>query len=163
MAVRAPTGPSFSGLSAASDMSSRSKRANRKTGSSIENLLAKELWKNGMRYRRNSTRILGNPDIVFKGAKVAIFCDGDFWHGKNWSELRRKLERGWNGEYWLAKIERNIERDKAVSESLRDDGWIVLRFWESDLQSDIDEAVTMVIDAVESRSGIPFTSIKGNE
>ena len=73
----------------------------------IEILLRKELWQRGLRYQKNVTSILGKPDIVFKGAKVAVFCDSEFFHGKDWENLKAQLERGKNAEFWIKKISGN--------------------------------------------------------
>jgi DNA mismatch endonuclease (patch repair protein) len=73
----------------------------------------------------------GRPDIVFLGRKVAVFCDGDFWHGRDWEIRRQKLIQGSNSGYWVAKIQRNIERDLQNTRLLEGMGWTVLRFWES--------------------------------
>ena len=95
--------------------------------SEIEITLRKELWRRGLRYRKNVKTITGKPDIVFKGKKVAVFCDSEFWHGYDWEH--RNLEIKSRREFWVPKIERNIKRDREVSEMLEADGWIVLRFW----------------------------------
>ena len=95
--------------------------------SKIEITLRKELWRRGLRYRKNVKTITGKPDIVFKGKKVAVFCDSEFWHGYDWEH--RNLEIKSRREFWVPKIERNIKRDREVSEMLEAEGWIVLRFW----------------------------------
>lgn len=95
--------------------------------SEIEIILRKELWRRGLRYRKNVKTITGKPDIVFKGKKVAVFCDSEFWHGYDWEH--RNLEIKSRREFWVPKIERNIKRDREVSEMLEAEGWIVLRFW----------------------------------
>lgn len=95
--------------------------------SEIEITLRKELWRRGLRYRKNVKTITGKPDIVFKGKKVAVFCDSEFWHGYDWEH--RNLEIKSRREFWVPKIERNMKRDREVSEKLEADGWIVLRFW----------------------------------
>jgi DNA mismatch endonuclease (patch repair protein) len=94
---------------------------------------------------------VGSPDLVFPRYKIAVFCDGDFWHGKNWESRRPKLLQGWNGSYWVAKIEKNMDRDMIVSETLSEQGWLVLRFWESDLRRNLDMVVNDVLAAVASR------------
>lgn len=112
-----------------------------------ELLLRKELWKRGLRYRVNPTNLIGKPDIVFTRAKVAVFCDGDFWHGHNWairnygdfdSELKRY------SPYWAEKITRNVERDKVVTAALISQGWRVIRLWESDIKRDIKGCTNQV-------------------
>ena len=99
--------------------------------SKIEIMLRKELWKRGIRYRKNVTSIIGKPDIVFKGKKVAVFCDSEFWHGYNWEIKKNELKT--NKEFWYKKITRNMERDIEVNNSLENEGWIVLRFWGKDI------------------------------
>ena len=98
----------------------------------IEILLRKELWKRGLRYRKNVKDIYGKPDIVFKGKKLAVFADSEFWHGKQL--LEGKYIPKTNTEFWVKKITRNIERGKEVNEKLKEDGWTVLRFWETDIR-----------------------------
>lgn len=102
--------------------------------SEIECLLRKELWSRGIRYRKNVTKIIGKPDIVFSGKKVAVFCDSEFWHGYNWEE--RKADFKSNQEFWIPKIERNMQRDIEVNEALAADGWIVLRFWGREIKKE---------------------------
>lgn len=93
----------------------------------IEIVLRKELWSRGIHYRKNCKDLPGKPDIVFKGKKVAVFCDSEFWHGYDWENQKERI--GTRREYWLSKIERNMERDSEVNESLRELGYLVLRFW----------------------------------
>lgn len=102
--------------------------------SEIEITLRKELWRRGLRYRKNVKTITGKPDIVFKGKKVAVFCDSEFWHGYDWEH--RNLEIKSRREFWVPKIERNMKRDREVSEKLEADGWIVLRFWGRQIKKD---------------------------
>jgi DNA mismatch endonuclease (patch repair protein) len=129
-------GPSYSNLIPASEASSRAKRSNKSSNTLHELQLRHEIWKLGLRYRKNLKDLPGKPDIVFVKAKVAVFCDGDFWHGRNWPQLRLKLERGTNSSYWLAKIKSNIERDIRNNRLLEDTGWYVIRFWETDIKRD---------------------------
>lgn len=107
----------------------------------IEILLRKELWRKGYRYRKNYKKILGSPDIAFPKYKVAIFCDGDFWHGKNYTEN----EFSTNKKFWDNKIKANKERDLSVTISLRDKGWVVLRFWESEIKTELEKCVNCII------------------
>ncbi len=93
----------------------------------IELALRRELWSRGLRYRKNCKDLPGKPDIVFKGRKVAVFCDSEFWHGFDWEE--RKKHIGTRPEYWIPKIERNMERDCEVNGLLKEMGYTVLRFW----------------------------------
>jgi DNA mismatch endonuclease (patch repair protein) len=93
------------------------------------------------------------PDIVFPAARVIVFVDGDFWHGKNWNTLKAKLKQGHNAEYWIRKIERNAARDRKQSFELCKLGWRVLRVWESDVHSNLGEVVRRVKSALEQRTG----------
>lgn len=104
-------------------------------GSKIETLLAKELWKRGYRYRKNNKTVFGKPDFTFKKYKIAIFCDSEFWHGKNWE--KKKKEHKSNINFWHQKIERNIERDKEVNAVLLKEGWTILRFWGEEIKKDL--------------------------
>jgi DNA mismatch endonuclease vsr len=102
--------------------------------SEIEIKLRKELWRRGLRYRKNVKTITGKPDIVFQRKKVAVFCDSEFWHGYDWEH--RNLEIKSRREFWVPKIERNMQRDREVSEMLEAEGWIVLRFWGKRIKTD---------------------------
>ena len=137
---------------ASSRASAAARGSSRKSGTRPELLLRSALWKSGLRYRKNDRTVPGKPDIVFKGTRVAVFCDGDFWHGRNWEERRAKLECGHNPEYWTAKIERNMERDKTICQTLVDKGWIVVRVWESDIRKDLQQVVEHIKSIVEARS-----------
>ena len=100
----------------------------------IEVLLRKALWNKGIKYRKNCRDLPGKPDIVITRYKIAIFCDGEFFHGKDWEVLRPRLEKGNNSEYWISKISRNRERDDEVNKQLLYQGWTVIRFWGSDIK-----------------------------
>ena len=111
-------------------------------GTSPEKILGSALWKLGLRYRKNYKGLEGKPDFAFISAKVAVFCDGDFWHGNNWrirgmKNLKEELSRYNN--FWQKKILNNITRDENVNCSLKKEGWIVLRFWESDIKKDVNK------------------------
>lgn len=110
--------------------------------SQIELLLRKELWSRGLRYRKNVNNIIGKPDIVYIGKKVAIFVDSEFWHGYNWEV--KKLEIKSNKEFWYHKIERNIERDKEVNAALENSGWKVLRFWGTDIKKNVKHCADII-------------------
>lgn len=112
-------------------------------GSKIETLLQKELWKRGLRYRKNAKSVFGKPDIVFIGKKIAVFCDSEFWHGYDWEN--RKADIKSKREFWIPKIERNIQRDKEVTLVLENEGWIVLRYW----GKDIIERTAEIADEIE--------------
>ena len=100
--------------------------------SKIEFLLRKELWKRGLRYRKNVKSVFGHPDIAFIGKKVAVFVDSEFWHGFDWENRKNDFKS--HQEFWIPKIERNIRRDEEVNEKLRSDGWTVIRFWGKDIR-----------------------------
>jgi len=140
---------SYKGLSPASEQSSAAgKGASKKSNTRPEILLRKAMWKAGLRYIKNVEELPGKPDIVFRGAHLAIFCDGDFWHGKNWASRKKKLKRGSNADYWISKIESNIKRDKNNTQQLKQQGWTVLRFWESDIYNKIDQIVSSIIKMI---------------
>ena len=110
----------------------------------IEIKLRKALWHKGYRYRKNYKKLPGNPDIVLIKYKIAIFCDGEFFHGKNWEELREHLKNGNNSQFWISKIARNIDRDDEVNKKLNAMGWTVLRFWGEDIKKHLDECVQVI-------------------
>ena len=114
---------------------------------SIELKLRNELWSRGVRYRKNCKQVYGHPDLAFIGKKVAVFCDSEFWHGFDW--VNRKESIRTNREYWIPKIERNIERDKEVNEKLKSEGWTVIRFWGREIQKDAERCAQIVILALE--------------
>lgn len=111
-------------------------------GSKEEILLAKELWHRGHRYRKNNRQIKGTPDISFKKYRLAVFVDGEFWHGYDWENRKQKLKN--NADFWIRKIERNIERDKEVDDYLRQNGWIVLRFWSAQIKKSLDDVIAEI-------------------
>ena len=119
-------------------------KAVRNKNSRIELTLRKELWRRGLRYRKNSAKVFGHPDIVFLGKKVAVFCDSEFWHGYDWQ--RRKEDIKSNRDFWIKKIERNMVRDNKVTEELTKNGWIVMRFWGTDIIKHCSECA----DRIES-------------
>lgn len=118
-----------------------------------ERLLGSAMWKLGLRYRKQF-KIKGKPDFVFIKAKIAVFCDGDFWHGNNWrirgmSSFKEELES--YTPFWREKIIRNIGRDKEVNTELKNQGWLVLRFWESEIKIDSDKCAREVLTVYRSR------------
>ena len=112
----------------------------------IELLLRRELWSRGLRYRKNVKSILGKPDIAFIGPKVAVFCDSEFWHGYDWDNRKHDFKK--NKDFWIAKIERNIQHDSEVNNALRKDGWIVLRFWGKEIKNNLLLCADVVEKAV---------------
>lgn len=118
---------------------------------SIEVRLRKALWHKGYRYRKNWKALKGTPDIVITKYHIAIFCDSEFFHGKDWPELEKRILRGSNSEYWYGKITRNMARDEEVNRTLYGQGWIVLRFWGDDIKKHLDECVQVVDETVFDR------------
>jgi len=115
-------------------------------GSKIETMLGKALWAKGLRYRKNNKKVFGKPDFTFKKLKIAIFVDGEFWHGKDWEN--RKHDHKTNVSFWHQKIERNIERDNEVNEKLKSKGWKVLRFWGKEIEKNLSDCVEKIEEAV---------------
>ncbi len=109
----------------------RCMQSNKSKGTKPELVLARLLWSCGIRYRKHPKNIIGKPDFCIKKYRLAIFVDGEFWHGRNWKSKKNTLKG--NREFWIAKIERNIERDRKVTQTLQAAGWAVFRFWESDI------------------------------
>jgi DNA mismatch endonuclease, patch repair protein len=126
------------------EIRTKNMRAIRSAKTSSEDLLAKLIWKAGYRYRRNDKTVFGKPDLTFKKCKVAVFCDGEFWHGKDWAKKRKKISQ--NQAYWIPKIGRNMQRDKLVDQKLREEGWRVIRFWHQEIKKDPQECAQKVID-----------------
>jgi DNA mismatch endonuclease (patch repair protein) len=117
--------------------------------------LRRALWKQGLRYRIYSRQLPGNPDIVFRGARVVVFVDGDFWHGNQWrlrglASLEDQFRHAKRADYWVPKIRRNMVRDADATARLEYGGWKVLRLWESDIAADLGGCVKRVRDAVEA-------------
>ncbi len=121
-------------------------QAVRSKDSEIELILRKALWNKGFRYRKNVNGITGHPDIVFIKKKVAVFCDSEFWHGYDWENHKNDIKS--KQDFWIPKIERNIQRDKEVNEKLLSEGWTVLRFWGDDIKKHTDECVCIIEKAV---------------
>lgn len=115
---------------------------------SIELILRKALWEKGYRYRKNCRALPGKPDIVLTKYKIAIFCDGEFFHGKDWEVMKPRLESGTNGKYWISKIARNRERDEEVNKKLLFEGWTVIRFWGADIRKHTDECVKVIEEVI---------------
>lgn len=120
----------------------------RSKNTSIEVSLRKALWSKGYRYRKNVKSLPGSPDIALTKYKIAIFCDGEFFHGKDWEVLKPRLERGSNSEFWISKISRNRERDDEVNKKLLFMGWTVIRFWGTDIKKNTNECVKVVEETI---------------
>ena len=128
--------PRFEGYAPSSTRASMTARAIGRTETRAEIELRRALWKRGLRYRKNVATLPGRPDIVFPRARLVVFVDGDFWHGRDWEARLAKLKRGSNAPYWVAKIGANIERDRRKTEALRAMGYEVVRVWETDVLRD---------------------------
>ena len=111
---------------------------------SIEIKLRKALWHKGYRYRKNYKKLPGTPDIAITKYKIAIFCDSEFFHGKDWQIVKPRLMQGNNPDYWISKIERNKERDSEINKKLTYLDWTVIRFWGEDIKKDIEGCVEVV-------------------
>lgn len=117
--------------------------------SEIEIKLRKELWKRGLRYRKNVKKIYGHPDLAFIGKKVAVFCDSEFWHGFDWENRKNDIKT--RRDFWIPKIEKNIERDSLVTNKLQNDGWIVLRFWGKDIKRNVEICADIIEETLKGR------------
>lgn len=115
---------------------------------SIELTLRHALWRRGYRYRKNYSKIPGKPDIVLTKYKLAIFCDSEFFHGKDWEILMPQLENGKNGTFWINKISGNMLRDDKVNKQLNTMGWTVVRFWGKDIMKRTDECIKVIEEVV---------------
>ena len=127
-------------------------RAIRSKDTTIELALRKALWQRGIRYRKNYKGLLGKPDIVITKYRITVFCDSDFWHGYDWENRKARIKS--NQDYWIPKIERNMKRDREVTATLVEQGWIVLRFWEHTIRKELEECVEDIQEAVEIRKEI---------
>lgn len=124
-------------------------QAIRSKDTTIELTLRKALWRKGIRYRKNYKGLIGKPDIVITKYRIVVFCDSDFWHGYDWENRKSRIKS--NQEYWIPKIERNMNRDKEVTEVLVEQGWIVLRFWEHSIRKNLESCLDDIEDAVSIR------------
>lgn len=109
-----------------------------------EKVLRLALWHRGIRYRKNYRKVSGTPDIALTRYRIAIFVDGDFWHARG-HEANLGEQITSNIDYWKKKLTRNVERDKEVNDMLTEDGWLVLRFWESDIKKDIETCIERIL------------------
>ena len=127
----------------------RNMQAVKNKDSKIEVMLRKELWNRGLRYQKNSTKVYGKPDIVFIGKKVAVFWDSKFWHGYDWENKKNEIKS--KREFWIPKIERNIQRDIEVTNKLQAEGWVVLRFWGNDIKKNLTECADKIERTIKQR------------
>lgn len=137
------------------EMTSRIMSAVRSTGTRPELRLRGELHRRGLRYRV-STKVVGRPDLVFVSARVACFVDGDRWHGNGWrlrgyTSFEEEFQHA-NSDFWKAKIQRNMKRDRDVNDQLAADGWEVVRVWASDVERDVTTVADQIEELVRSRA-----------
>ena len=111
-----------------------------------EVLLRKALWHKGIRYRKNYAFLTGSPDIVLTKYKIAVFCDGDFWHGRGYQCPGEQVKT--NQKFWIHKLKGNVARDQEVNDLLTEQGWLVLRFWESDIKKDLDKCLEIILSYI---------------
>ena len=115
---------------------------------SIELILRKALWNKGIRYRKNFKGLIGKPDIVLTKHKIVVFCDSEFFHGHDWENRKHDFKS--NQEFWIPKIERNMERDKEVTANLEEQGWKVVRFWGKEIKKNTNDCVETILKLIES-------------
>jgi DNA mismatch endonuclease (patch repair protein) len=113
---------------------------------SIEIMLRKALWHKGIRYRKNFKILPGKPDIVIPKYKIVIFCDGELWHGKDWNIKKRSFKT--NSDFWISKIEKNIERDYEIDSKLFKQGWIVFHFWGKEIKKSLSACVWEIMETI---------------
>lgn len=150
--VRQP--PRYDNFRPSSEKSSRALSGSKSSDTKPEILLRSAIWRLGLRFRKNARQLPGKPDVVFSRERIAVFCDGDFWHGRNWRERKNKLEKGANSAYWIPKIQANIDRDRVHNKQLRQEGWTVIRVWETDIIADPMKVAVMIADLVASKRQI---------
>lgn len=128
---------------------SRNMKSNKGKDTKPELLLRKELWRRGLRYRKNYKELYGKPDIVFLGARIAVFVDGKMWHGYDWEHQKDDFKS--RRDYWIPKIERNIEHDYEVTQELISLDWLVMRFWDFEIKKNLQECADKIERAYNSR------------
>lgn len=131
------------------DQRRRNMQAIKSKNTQIEIILGKVMWSNGIRYRKNNRKVFGVPDFTISKYRIAIFCDSEFWHGKDIEKLRARLKT--NKPYWTKKIENNISRDEIVNKTLTDKGWLVIRFWETEIKKNSLDCFHIIKNALEQR------------
>ena len=126
----------------------RNMQSIRSKDTKIELILRRALWNRGIRYRKNYPVIPGKPDIAITKYKIAIFCDSEFFHGKDWEVLKPRLEKGNNSEFWISKISRNREHDDEINKKLLFMGWTVIRFWGTEIKKNTDECIKVIEETI---------------
>lgn len=127
----------------------RTMRAIKSKGSKIEKTIRAALREQGLEFETNYDGAQGKPDIAFPDLKIAVFCDSDFWHGYNWDEHKHDFKS--NQEFWWNKIERNMERDKEVTQQLTRSGWTVIRLWGHQIREELDDCLQEIQSAIQQR------------
>lgn len=127
----------------------------------IELILRKALWSHGYRYRKNYAKLPGKPDIVLTKQHIVIFCDSEFFHGKDWEILKTRLQKCNNGEFWIQKIEKNMARDEVIDKALRFLGWTVLHFWGEEIKCDVVECVRTIEETIFENRVATYVSDEG--
>jgi len=144
--------PSYKSLAPATGRATAAARgSSKKKNTACEIVLRKALTALGLRYRIDAADLPGRPDIVFRPARVAVHCDGDFWHGRNLKERLAKLSTGHNAPYWVAKIQGNVARDARSTAALAANGWLVLRYWEKDIHADAERIAAEIAERLRER------------
>ena len=108
-----------------------------------ELLFRKALWKENVRYRVDNKKLPGKPDVSIQKYKLAIFIDGEFWHGYHWDERKNQVKS--NQGFWIPKIERNMQRDREVNRQLNEMGYTVFRFWEKEIKNELNKCINDVL------------------
>lgn len=111
-----------------------------------ELVLRKALYNKGIRYRKNFNKLPGSPDVVIMKYHIAIFVDGEFWHGYNWEDRKKDIHT--NREYWISKIEKTMKRDLSNDEKLRQLGWIPIHFWENQIYCCLNDCINIICDFI---------------
>lgn len=130
------------------EISQRMARVKLKRGDA-ETKLAKAIWHQGVRYHLNYRKLPGSPDIAITKHKIAIFIDGEFWHGYDWETRKRKLKS--NRDYWIEKIEENMSRDIRNDSLLKEQGWVPIHFWEKEVKKDMEKCVQIILSAIKHK------------
>jgi DNA mismatch endonuclease (patch repair protein) len=128
---------------------SRNMKSNKSKDTKPELLLRKELWRRGLRYRKNCKAVIGTPDIVFLGTQIAVFVDGKMWHGYDWENQKNDFKS--NRDYWIPKIENNIDHDFNVTQELINLDWVVIRFWDFEIKSNLTACADKIEQAYRNR------------
>lgn len=130
----------------------------RNSDTALEKILCAELNRHGITtFKRNNKALFGKPDITFPTRKIAVFCDGDFWHGYDWETAQNEIKS--NRDFWIPKIERNMQRDHEVTERLQEQGWTVLRFWGHEILKELDYCISIILDELHVMPQLPYRTI----